>query len=149
LQGFTAVKISKGVWHREIEKRNGVKLGHLYPDPTPRWFNEKKRKENGINLYGEPDRGCARRCWLGFSRGLLSEEVSNSSRDAHPSGGNGVVIITILVVPGQAVGIALARREHDARPRGDILTELAAATHVHFKNDHTKEIAVLAGFTLT
>lgn len=73
----------------------------------------------------------------------------SSSQDAHPPGGNGVVIIAIFVVPGQAVGVALARGEHDARPCGDILAELAAATHVHFKNDHAKEITVLAGLTLT
>lgn len=32
--------------------------------------------------------------------------------------------------------------------RGNILAELATAPHVHLENDHAKEVAVLAGFTL-
>lgn len=44
--------------------------------------------------------------------------------------------------------ICLARWQPDARTGGDVVTEFATSSHVHFKNDHAQEIAVLANFAL-
>ena len=141
-----AKRVQEGVCER-IENGNRVSLDTWIRIQTPRWLNQGQGKMSSV-CTGEPGMGCARRYQLGFSKGRC-RRGGISCRNTHPSSGNGVVIVTIFAIPRRSVGTALARWEHDPRPRRNILTEFAAATHVHLKHHHTKEITVLAGLTLS
>ena len=136
----------KGVCHEKRERK------WCQPDTCIRIQRragvEKEREMPSVCTESLTEAAPGAACWASPRVMVVVRSHDSSSRDAYPPGWHGV-IVAIFVVPRQAVGIALARWEHDARPCGNVLAKLATATHVHFKNNHTKEIAVLTGFTLT
>lgn len=81
--------------------------------------------------------------------GVVWGDWSGLSRDTHPAGGNGVVILTVLVIPRKAIGTAVSRGKVDASSGRDVFPEFAAASHVHLQDNHAKEVAVLARLALT